>query len=203
MNEPGRPIRALAGHAIDLFRLVTFDVSNPHSYSKFRTLKSVQRRTGAKTLIETGTFRGVTTRRCARQFERIFTIEIDPQLAAAAAKYLKPFPHISVIEGDAQREVLQILSGSEARDVLIFLDGHYSGAGTGRGEKPEPAADILEALGKHVDSIAGIVVDDFREFGAAPGWPKKWELIRSAEEVFVPRGFRLTVHLDQLLLERS
>jgi hypothetical protein len=203
MNETGRPIRALAGHAIDLYRMAIFDVSNPHSYSKFRTLKSVQRRTGAKTLIETGTFRGVTTRRCAPLFQRIYTIEIDPQLASAAARHLKPFPHITVIEGDAQKEVLRILSSKTERDVLIFLDGHYSGAGTGMGDKPEPAADILEALGKHVDSIVGIVVDDFREFGAAPGWPKKWELIRSAEEAFAPHGFRLTIHLDQLLLERS
>jgi hypothetical protein len=182
--------------------MARFDVSNPHSYSKFRTLKSVQRRTGAKILVETGTFRGVTTRRCAPLFDRIYTIEIEPELVRRSAEYLKPFTHVTVIEGDARAEALNLFSNGKVNDVLVYLDGHYSGQGTGMGDNPEPASDILRDLGKWTDSIAGVVVDDFREFGTEPGWPKKWELIRSAEEAFVPRGFRLSIHLDQLLLER-
>jgi hypothetical protein len=153
-------------------------------------------------LIETGTYRGVTTHRCAPHFERIYTIEIEPELARKATEYLAPFRHVTVIEGDAKREVLRLIRGGFVQNALIFLDGHYSGQGTGMGAEPEPATDIMRELGQHAEVIAGIVVDDFREFGTQPGWPKKWELMRSAEDVFVPLGFRLNVHLDQLLIER-
>lgn len=203
MNQRGRPLHAAVGHAIDLYRLARYEVFHPHSYSKFRMIKGMQRRTRATMLIETGTFRGVTTRRCVPLFERIYTIEIQADLARAARAYLASFPHVTVIGGDATQEVPRLLADGRVRDALIFLDGHFSGGGTGRGASVEPAIDILELLGRHLGSIRGVIVDDFREFGVQEGWPKKWELIRTAEELFVPAGFRLGIHLDQLLLERG
>src|SRR5207244_4484725 len=119
-----------------------------------------------------------------------------------AAEYLAPFSHVTVIEGDATKEVARLIAEAGVHDALVFLDGHFSGEGTGVGTVADPAVDVLGQLGEHSDAIRSIVIDDFREFGVQPGWPKKWEVIRSAEEIFVPRGFRLRVHLDQLLLER-
>ena len=202
MNRPGKGLQAAAGHVRDLYRLARFDVFNPHSYSKFRTLRSVQQRTGATQLIETGTYLGVTTRRCAPHFAKVFTIELDHELATQAREQLRPLANVTLIEGDADREMRTLFEDAAVRDVLVFLDGHYSGAGTAVGDAPEPAVDVLEFLAQHESRLRAVVVDDFREFGTAPGWPKKWQLVRAAEELFVPKGFRLTIQLDQLLLER-
>jgi hypothetical protein len=202
LGEPWRALRAAAGHAQDLYRLARFDVFNPYGYSKFRTLRAVQRRTGARQLIETGTYQAVTTRRCAAHFEHVYTIELDHRLATQAAAVLRNYPNVTAIEGDAEAEIRRLFSTEALQDVLVFLDGHFSGPGTSMGSVPEPAVDLLEFLAGHAQRIRGIVVDDFREFGSEPGWPQKWQLVRAAEELFVPHGFKLAVQLDQLLLER-
>jgi len=196
-------LRAAVGHAHDLYRLARFDVFNPYGFSKFRTLRAVQQRTGARQLIETGTFRAVTTRRCAPHFDRIYTIEIDERLAEDARATLEPYPNVTAIRGDAVRELERLFREEPIDDVLVFLDGHFSGPGTSMGSVPEPAVDLLSFLARHASRIRGIVIDDFREFGQETGWPKKWQLIQAAEELFVPLGFRLAVHLDQVLLERQ
>jgi hypothetical protein len=205
MTRPGAltSLRAAAGHARDLYRLARFEVFNPYGFSKFRTLRAVQQRTGARQLIETGTFRAVTTRRCAPHFDRVYTIEIDEGLAASARAALRSYPNVTAIQGDAVEELERLFREEPIADVLVFLDGHFSGPGTSMGSVPEPALDLLAFLAQHASRIRGIVVDDFREFGQEPGWPKKWQLIQAAEEFFVPHGFRLAVHLDQLLLERQ
>ena len=202
MNQQRRPLHALAGHLLDLYRLLAFNPLNPHSYSKYRNLRAVQRRTGASMLIETGTFLGVTTNRCAPHFERIYTVEIEPKLAAQAKTFLGQHPHVEVVLGDADVEVRRLFEEKKIHNTLIFLDGHFSAGLTGSADNPEPAVSILEFLLQHAGQIAGIVIDDYREFGTQTGWPTKWQLTKTAEELFSPKGFRLTVHLDQMLLER-
>ena len=34
MNQQRRPLHAFAGHLLDLYRLITFNPRNPHSYPK-------------------------------------------------------------------------------------------------------------------------------------------------------------------------
>lgn len=203
MNEPGNNLQALVGHALDLTRLARMEVQNPYSYSKFRQIKAVARRTGARILLETGTFKGVTARRCAPHFEKVFTIELDAALAARSRDWLASCRNVSLIEGDANTEALRVLDEEAVSDVLVFLDGHFSGGETAHGNEAEPAVRILEALAKRTDRIAAVIIDDFREFGSAPGWPTKWQLVRSSEELFVPLGYKLRIHMDQLLLERQ
>jgi hypothetical protein len=202
MNQQRRPLHAFAGHLLDLYRLVTFNPRNPHSYSKFRNLRAVQRRTAATMLLETGTFLGVTTNRCAPHFERIYTVEIEPGLAARARHFLARHRHVEVVLGDADVEVRRLFNEQKIDNALVFLDGHFSAGVTGSADNPEPAVSIMEFLSRHANRIAAIVIDDYREFGTQTGWPSKWQLTKTAEELFAPLGFRLTVHLDQMLLER-
>jgi hypothetical protein len=198
------PIAGPVGHIADLFNLLRFTYANPHSFSKYRQLIAVARRTGARVLIETGTFRGVTTRRCARHFSRIYTIELDHDLAVMAKRTLKAYRNCEVIEGDATREVTKILKRSDVgNDLLLFLDGHFSGIGTARGECEEPALDVLKVIANHKRRVAGIVIDDFREFGCQPGWPTKGELLKSVEQLFPGREFTIWIHMDQVLVMRN
>jgi len=205
MNNPLlAPIAGPIGHVVDLFNALRFKYVNPHSYSKYRQLIAVARRTGARALIETGTFRGVTTRRCARHFARVYTIELDHDLAVAAGKNLAHYRNCEVIEGDATREVAAILARADVGDdLLFFLDGHFSGSGTALGDCAEPAVDVLEVIAGHKRRVAGIVIDDFREFGSQPGWPSKGGLLHSLEQLFPSRDFTLWIHMDQVLLMRS
>jgi hypothetical protein len=201
MNKHGRTLQALGGLALDVYRRVAFAGTNPHSLSKFHALRATQGRTGATTFVETGTYLGVTTARCAPHFSRVYTIEIEPSLAEQAERALGRYRNVEVIRGDASTEIKRLGLAGCLRDSLIFLDGHFSGGLTGLGAEIEPALSIMDYLAQGELGIRGIVVDDFREFGS-DGWPRKWELVKAAEELFVPQGYRLSIDFDMLFLER-
>jgi hypothetical protein len=66
--------------------------------------------------------------------------------------------------------------------VFVWLDGHFSGEGTGKGDVMDLAPLILDRVAE-LDLPAGttIVIDDLRLFGALPGFPSLETLVRSAE----------------------
>jgi hypothetical protein len=200
MNKPGAHLQAAAGHLVDLYRIATFNFLNPHSYTKFRQLKNVARQSGARSLIETGTYRGVTARRCSYVFDHVYTIELDMALAAESTQYLADRKNVEVIQGDGLVKLPEIMARPDVKDVLVFLDGHFSEGITAKGEHAEPAVLEVIALAPFKDKLRAIVVDDFRLFGTCEGYPHKSALVRSIEEHFP--GWNLTVHLDQVIVTR-
>ena len=202
MNKPHRIFSAAGGYLHDVVRLARGIPLNPHSYLKYLTLRSLARRTGARTMVETGTFLGVTAARCAGTFERVVTIELDVDLARRAAQFLARYPNVKVLHGDAVALLPAVLSDDACADAVVFLDGHFSGGITAHGSVPEPAILELEILARHADRICGIVIDDFRLFGHEPGFPKKSELILAIERLFPSPRFDLKIHADQVIIER-
>lgn len=197
-----RELRERAAYAGDLLRLMRFGMQNPTPYTKFRILDNLRRRTGARVMVETGTFEGVTTARAARTFERVFTVELDPTLAQRAKEKLARLPNVTVMQGDAMQRLPEILARDDVRDALVFLDAHYSGGETAKGDLAEPAVEELDVLHKHKDKVRAIVVDDFRCFGVNEGFPTKGEVVRQAESLFGSE-FDLVVANDQLVLTRK
>jgi len=202
MNKPGRMLSAAAGYAIDLCRLAQAEPRNPHSYMKYLALRGLARRTGARCLIETGTFRGVTSARCARIFARVVTIELDAALARDAEQRLARHANVTVLQGDAAVLLPAAFERHGCGDAVVFLDGHFSGGITAKGPVVEPALAELEILARYADRICGIVIDDFRLFGVEPGFPKKAELTNAAESLFPFPAFALGIHFDQMVIER-
>ncbi len=201
MNKQGAFLQALGGQLVDLYRLVTFKISVPHSVSKLRNINSLRKKTGARIMIETGTYLGVTAMRCARFFEKVYTIELDHELAKRAAEWLGSRRNVEVIQGDALQMLPRVLARSDVDDVLIFLDGHFSGGITAHGDHAEPAVLEVDALVPFKHKIRAVIVDDWRCFGWDAGWPKKSELIASIERCF-GNDFETMIHLDQVLIAR-
>jgi hypothetical protein len=200
MNKQNKGIEAIVGHLVDLYDVAAFTFTVPHSYTKFRAIKAAQRNFKAKCFIETGTYLGVTTRRCAPHFEQVYTIELDPDLAQKAKEFLAPCKNVSVLEGDAVKILPEVLE-REIKDVLIFLDGHFSGGVTACGDLPEPAIEELKIISRYKEKIAGILIDDFRLFGTEAGFPSKSALFGAVEELFP--DFTIVVYLDQIHIGRK
>lgn len=201
MNRPGARFQALAGHVIDLYRMASFQVSNPHSYSKFRNIKALAKRTGARVFIEAGTYRGVTAARCARIFERVYTVELDKKLAFESAEYLRRWRNVEAMQGDVLAMLPVIFERPGVDDVLLFLDGHFSAGDTALGELSEPAVEEISLLGTYRSKLRGMIIDDFRGFGRYETWPTKSALLRALEEHFP--GFDVSIHLDQVIVARA
>lgn len=194
-------LRAVFDHLQDLWRIANFSFHNPRNLTKFRQIKSVARQSGAECLIESGTYRGHTTKRCVPEFRKIVTIEIDESLARKAKQFLKNNPNVEVVQGDVIDCLPAILEKQDMQKILVYLDGHFSGGSTGKGKSDEPACEAVSLLSEHSHKLSAIIVDDFREFGR-PGLPKKSDLIVACENFFGD-GTRLTIHLDQVVVFRD
>jgi hypothetical protein len=197
MNQQNRGIQAIGGHLLDLYKISTFDFRVPHSYTKFRAIKAAKKRINASNFIETGTYLGVTTKRCAPHFDKVYTIELDKTLADQATTFLSNNKNVQVLQGDVLTQLPEILN-RDIENVLIFLDAHFSGGVTACGDLPEPAIEELTILSKFSDKISGIIIDDFRLFGTEPGFPSKSSVFQAIEKLF-PK-FSLSVTLDQILI---
>jgi glycosyltransferase involved in cell wall biosynthesis len=186
----------------DLLKWITGQELNSGTYTKFVLINRLRRQTKARVFIETGTLFGETSRRAAAVFERVVTIELDKTLADRAALSLRDLTNVEVLQGDALEVLPIVLKRAEVRDILVFLDGHFSGEGTAQGELPEPALAELRILANVKDHVNGVIVDDFRSFGVEPGFPTKSQLLQCAETCFPEREFTLSVYWDQLWILR-
>jgi hypothetical protein len=202
MNKPYRIFSAAGGYLQDVVRLARGIPINLHSYMKYLTLRSLAKRTGARSFVETGTFLGVTSARCAGVFEEVVTIELDAALARRASEFLSGYPNVKVLQGDAVTLLPALFSDEKCAKTVVFLDGHFSGGITALGDVPEPAILELEILARHSHRICGIVIDDFRLFGLESGFPKKSELILAIERLFPFPRFDFKIHADQVIIER-
>lgn len=200
MNRQHRTWQAPFGLVADLYDLAALRFSSLRSLNKFRQIRHEAKRAGARVLIETGTYLGVTTRRCAAVFDRVLTIELDQQLAEQAKTYLSDLTNVEVFQGDVVRVLPGLLARSDLDDVFLFLDAHFSGGDTASTEVPEPALIELDIIAASIRKLRGFIVDDFRCFGTEPGFPRKSELLAACERLFP--GFEIRVHLDQVVVTR-
>jgi hypothetical protein len=186
------------GYLLDLYRILTFTFTNPHSLTKFLLIKKFQKEKNLSCFVETGTYLGITTMRCSFIFDQVWTIEVSESLASKASDFLKKRKNVNIICDDALNALPQIMNQQSLSKALIFLDGHFSGEITGQGSIPEPAIDELKILAEFKNKIEAIIIDDFRTFGKEHGFPSKSELLKAAETYF--GEYKISVYLDQLIL---
>jgi hypothetical protein len=138
-------------------------------------LSKIAKDHAAEVFVETGTFRGDTPWCFRNDFRKIFSIEVQPQLAELAAKRFEGYSHVEIVEGDSAKKLEEIIPRIDG-PVLFWLDGHYSAGITGRGEKDCPIWGELAAINHKLDHPFVIVIDDARAFGVYTGYPSLDEL---------------------------
>jgi hypothetical protein len=139
-------------------------VGPPPPLRKQEIVRSTGHQFGVTTLIETGTFEGKMVEAVERDFDRIFTIELDPSLGAEAAKRFRDRPHITVLQGDSGQLLPRVLA-ELAEPAVFWLDAHYSGGQTARGPTDTPIMHELSAIVEHrLHREHVLLIDDAREF---------------------------------------
>lgn len=81
-----------------------------------------------KTIVETGTCRGVGTQVMAKNFEQVYTIELDETLHAQTKERLhgEGLKNITFIQGDSSVRLAQLIPELDG-PAVFFLDAHWSG----------------------------------------------------------------------------
>jgi hypothetical protein len=128
------------------------------------------------TFVETGTFMGETSLYAASRFTTVHTIELSPSLAGRAADRFASVPNVTVHQGDSG-EVLRHLLPTIDTPCLFWLDGHYSGGITARGETDTPIVAELEVIAEYAAHPTAILIDDARVFGTDDAYPTLEEVI--------------------------
>lgn len=158
------------------------------------------RRIGAVAAVETGTFRGDTTAALARDFDKVHTIEVVPELADLARKRFRRKPSITVWTGDSP-VVLHSLLPELKGPVLFYLDGHDSGGFTGKGDKACPVREELGIILGSLNEKVTVVIDDARLFGTDHDYPTLRDLYQWVERL--RPGCAVRVENDAIIIETS
>lgn len=125
-------------------------------------------------MVETGTLLGDMIEAMKHRFARLYSIEISPQLARKAQQRFAEDSHVQIIENDSAIALKELVPKLE-EPALFWLDGHYSGGDTGKGEKETPILEELDTiLASGLPHI--IMVDDARCFGTEKDYPSLSEL---------------------------
>lgn len=75
-------------------------------------------------VIETGTYKGITTKWLAEHFENVYSIEIMRQYYEEASLGLKGFDNVKLMNSDSRKALPSILDRIKG-NTLIFIDSHW------------------------------------------------------------------------------
>ncbi len=150
-------------------------VPTPHIV-KQRTLRTHAAKYGLRILVETGTCYGDMVEAMKDVFSRIYSIELSRELYEKAKARFRRARHIELIHGDSGSEMKNIM-GKIDGPTLFWLDGHYSGGPTAKGEKDTPIFEELKCILGAPDRGHVIIIDDARCFGSDSAYPTMAALV--------------------------
>jgi hypothetical protein len=121
-----------------------------------------QKEFNAKILVETGTYYGDMIWSQRKVFDTLYSIELSETLHKKAIKRFKKEPNIYLFHGDSGNVLPEILKKLD-QPAIFWLDGHYSGGETARGEKDCPIiAELTHIFSSKFNHI--LLIDDARCF---------------------------------------
>jgi len=146
----------------------------PPAVYKHHVIKTFQAAFDVPVFIETGTFLGQTLEAVKHHFVRLHSIEVDTRLHADAVKKFSGDPHVHVVRDDSQHALPKLIRDKKEK-AIFWLDAHYSGGVTGKGEKNSPVVNEVNAvLSRSIDDV--ILIDDARHFNGTKDYPTLPEL---------------------------
>jgi len=155
---------------------------------KAKTLLQTAKKYHLKVFIETGTYLGYTVQMTRSRFDKVYTIELDKELAKRAKRIFAHNKRVTVIQGDSGKELKKILHKTK-KPALFWLDAHYSGGVTSKGGKETPIVEELKVIAKHKIKSHVILVDDARHFTGGAGYPNLAELKTFVRKNFANKRF--------------
>jgi hypothetical protein len=141
----------------------------PHKV-KQQTISEYQKKFKYTTLIETGTYRGDMIEAQKKFFKKIISIELSYDFFEKAKKRFKKDKNVIIYHGDSGKVLPKVLLDL-IEPAIFWLDGHYSGGVTAKGDKDCPIFEELNSIfnGKKFNHI--LLIDDARCFTGAGDYP--------------------------------
>ncbi len=146
-------------------------VTPPTQEQKKAVILEYAKRFGSKIFVETGTHLGDMVENCKNFFDEVHSIELSDDFYNKAKLRFAGDAHINLYQGDSGlviKDVVPLIS----KPVLFWLDAHYSGESTARGESDTPIVEELNYILQHCKQPFCILIDDARLFIGKNSYPR-------------------------------
>ena len=127
-------------------------------------VRSISKHFALRSFIETGTFVGDTIASLQQDFDKLISIELSEELYNKSRLRLGPFFNVELIQGDSAGHLPQALRQCNGGNSLVWLDAHYSGGVTAKGNKNTPIIQEIENVTRCGTGLDVILIDDLRLF---------------------------------------
>ena len=149
---------------------------------------------------------GDTVEYLKNDFNRLFSIELNEDLAAKAVKRFSNESKIKIVQGDSATQLEFILSEIKV-PVVFWLDGHYSSEFqlgdeyivTGKGDKDTPVLEELIQISRHPVKNHVILIDDARLFNGDNDYPTKQQVIEFVKQQLPAHSFSIKNDIIRIL----
>ncbi len=192
-------LKALINYPVWYLRRKSKRFPDNHLY-KMSRIKNFKNKYNFESFIETGTFYGQTTRFASKIFKKVVSIEIyEPLFLLNKESFLK-YLNVEILFGDSKHKLEDAIKTTNG-STLFWLDGHYSGDGTGIGEGVCPILKEIGTIKKYCDRSFIIIVDDRRLFNGKDDYPKIDEFKSFIDYTF-PNAC-LTFDQDAIIIQQN
>jgi hypothetical protein len=143
----------------------------PPDLIKQRIVRKYRRQYHITVLVETGTYLGDMVYAVRKDFKEIHSIELDRDLFEKAKARFEGYDYIHLYHGNSS-DVLKDILGKLHKPCIFWLDAHYSGGITAKGESNTPIEEELNhILGHEYSKNNVILIDDVRAFNGRNDYP--------------------------------
>ena len=107
-----------------------------------------------KIAVETGTFRGWTSKDLSKIFKKVYTIEVNFLNYCKSHAALYYTRNVTVINGDSAKQLELLLPKINSEFIFFYLDAHW--------ESYWPLLDELKSIAKYCHNSCVICIDDVK-----------------------------------------
>lgn len=140
----------------------------PHAV-KQKMINEYQSKHNISILVESGTYLGDMIWAQQTNFDKIYSIELSKNLHKKAQQRFRRKSHIQIICGDSGK-IMPVIIKEINQKALFWLDAHYSGGITARGDKDCPTVEEVKAiLSSDLEHV--LLIDDAPYFVGERDYP--------------------------------
>lgn len=176
----------------------------PH-FGKQMVLAEYAERFSPAIFIETGTYRGDMVDAMLNQFKEIFSIELSHILFEKAKKKFSGYSHVHIMCGQSGELLPEILR-NVMQPCIFWLDAHWSGGSTAKGELETPIIQELKCILNHRNAENHVLlIDDARCFTGENDYPTLHVLKNFIRKIYPDWIFEvkddiIRIHSDNLAI---
>ena len=152
----------------------------PHAVKR-KFIKEIVKKNKVQIFVETGTYKGYMIDAVKETVSAVYSIEINEFLARTASERFKKKSCVEIIHGDSSIEIKNIVSKLKS-PALFWLDAHFSGGITGKGEEDSPLKKELEFIKNNALPGSIIAIDDIADCNGQNGYPELNEILSLSDK---------------------